>query len=77
MEKAFVLINANFGKKKDVLKTLKKISAIKNIYKVCGCYDLITEVNAEDPAKLKDILQWQIRRIPAISSTCTLIVVEN
>lgn len=72
--KAFVLITAHFGKKKDAIKTLKKISAIKNIYKVCGCYDLIAEVNAEDPAKLKEILQWQIRRIDGIGSTLTLIV---
>jgi len=54
----------------------KKINAI-NIYPVYGTYDFVVEVNAEDMAKLKEILTWQIRRIPAIRSTVTVIVVEN
>ena len=73
MPKAFVMINAHVGKEKDVLETLKKINAIK-IYKVDGIYDFVVEVNAENMAKLQDIIKWQIRRIDKISSTLTLIV---
>jgi len=73
MAKAFVMVNAHFGGKRDVLKTLKKINGIK-IDRVDGPYDFVVEVNAEDMDKLKDIIKWQIRRIDSISSTLTLIV---
>jgi len=73
MPKAFVMVNAHFGGKRDVLKTLKKINGIK-IDRVDGTYDFVVEVNAEDMDKLKDIIKWQIRRIDSISSTLTLIV---
>jgi len=73
MPKAFVMVNAHFGGKRDVLKTLKKINGIK-IDRVDGPYDFVVEVNAEDMDKLKDIIKWQIRRIDSISSTLTLIV---
>ena len=73
MPMAFVMVNAHFGGKRDVLKTLKKINGIK-IDRVDGTYDFVVEVNAEDMDKLKDIIKWQIRRIDSISSTLTLIV---
>ena len=73
MPKAFVMVNAHFGGKRDVLKTLKKINGIK-IDRVDGTYDFVVEVNAEDMDKLNDIIKWQIRRIDSISSTLTLIV---
>ena len=73
MPKAFVMVNAHVGGKRDVLKTLKKINGIK-IDRVDGTYDFVVEVNAEDMDKLKDIIKWQIRRIDSISSTLTLIV---
>ena len=73
MPKAFVMVNAHFGGKRDVLKTLKKINGIK-IDRVDGPYDFLVEVNAENMDKLKDIIKWQIRRIDSISSTLTLIV---
>jgi len=73
MAKAFVMVNAHVGGKRDVLKTLKKINGIK-IDRVDGTYDFVVEVNAEDMDKLKDIIKWQIRRIDSISSTLTLIV---
>ena len=73
MPKAFVMVNAHFGGKRDVLKTLKKINGIK-IDRVDGPYDFLVEVNAENMDKLKDIINWQIRRIDKISSTDTLIV---
>jgi len=73
MAKAFVMVNAHVGGKRDVLKTLKKINGIK-IDRVDGTYDFVVEVNAEDMDKLNDIIKWQIRRIDSISSTLTLIV---
>ena len=76
MSKAFMMVNAHFGKEKDALETLKEINGIK-IYQVYGVHDFIVEVNAENMAKLKEIVTWQIRPIPAIRSTITLIVVED
>ena len=77
MPKAFVMINANFGEEKDALETLKKINGIKHIYETRGVYDFLVEVVAENIDKLQEIVTWQIRRIPAVRSTLTSIVVED
>ena len=76
MPKAFVMVDAHFGREKEVLETLKKINGIKTD-PVDGTCDFFVEVNTESMDKLKEIIVWQIRLIRAIRSTITLIVVEN
>ena len=74
---AYVLINAELGREKTVLKDLRAIENIKEVHLVYGVYDIIVKVEAENMEKLKEILTFKIRRMNEIRSTLTMTVDEG
>jgi DNA-binding Lrp family transcriptional regulator len=76
MPKAFVLINVELGAEEELVKGLKKIENVKEVYVVYGVYDIIAKVEADSMEKLKEIITWKIRRLDKVRSTLTMIVVE-
>jgi len=74
---AFVLINTEIGSETEVLKTLKKVSGVKEAYSVYGVYDIVAKIQAETMDKLKELVTWHIRRLDKVRSTLTMIVTEE
>jgi len=63
MPTAFVLINTEIGSSiADVLKDLKKVEGVDEVFAVYGVYDIIARVRAESMDKLKEIVTLRIRR---------------
>ncbi len=77
MPSAYVLINTEIGAEDEVLKSLRKIDAVKEAYIVYGVYDIIAKIDAESMDKLKEIVTWHIRRLDKVRSTLTMIIVEK
>lgn len=75
MSMAFVLINAEIGAEKEVLKDLNEIAEVKESHMVYGVYDIITRIEADTMDGLKDIVTSKIRRLDKVRSTLTMIVV--
>jgi len=73
---AFVLINSEIGSEGEVLRELKKMDGVKEVYTVYGVYDVIAKVEASSMDKLKDIITWRIRKLEKVRSTLTMIVIE-
>ncbi len=76
MATAYVLINTDMGAENDVLKELKNIPGIKEVYLVYGVYDIIAKVEAESMEQVKEIITWKIRRLEKVRSTLSMIVME-
>ena len=74
---AYVLINAELGREKTVLKDLRAIENVSEVHLVYGVYDIIVKVEAENMEKLKEILTFKIRRMNEIRSTLTMTVDEG
>ena len=74
---AYVLINAELGREKVLLKDLRAIENINEVYLVYGVYDIIIKVEAENMEKLKEILTFKIRRLSDVRSTLTMTVHEG
>ena len=74
---AYVLINAELGREKTVLKDLRAIENVSEVHLVYGVYDIIVKVEAENMEKLKEILTFKIRRMKEIISTLTMTVDEG
>lgn len=74
---AYVLINAELGREKVLLKDLRAIENINEVYLVYGVYDIIVKVEAENMEKLKEILTFKIRRLSDVRSTLTMTVHEG
>jgi len=77
MPVAFVLINAEIGSEDAVLKELKKMPNVKEVYLVYGVYDIVAKVEAESMDKLRETITWKIRRLDKVRSTLTMIVIES
>jgi DNA-binding Lrp family transcriptional regulator len=77
MPMAYVLITTETGAVKSVLKSLKKIDAVKETHMVYGVYDIIAKVKAETMDKLKQIVTWDLRSLDRVRSTLTMIIVEE
>jgi DNA-binding Lrp family transcriptional regulator len=76
MPTAFVLINADLGAEEELVKELRQIENVKEVYVVYGVYDIIAKVEAESMEKVKETITWKIRRLDKVRSTLTMIVVE-
>jgi len=72
--RAYILGKVNPNSERKVLDKLKKISGVKSANITFGSYDLVVRVEATDEIKLKNIVIDEIRKIPEITKTLTLIV---
>ena len=77
MHIAFVLINAELGKEREILKELRGMSEIKEAHIVFGVYDIIAKVETAGADALKETVASKIRRIREIRNTLTMTVAEG
>lgn len=76
MASAYVLLNVDLGAEEALIGELKKIDEVKEAHRVFGVYDTVVKVEAESEEKLKEVITWNIRRLPNVRSTLTMIVIE-
>jgi DNA-binding Lrp family transcriptional regulator len=77
MSTAFSLIRTESGKETEVLEALLTNDHITSAFIVLGRYDIIARVQSESIEEARSILLNDIRKIPHILETMTLIVVEG
>jgi DNA-binding Lrp family transcriptional regulator len=77
MPMAFVLINADLGAEEELVKQLKAVEFVKEVYVVYGVYDIVAKVEADTMDKVKETITWKVRRLDRVRSTLTMIVVEG
>ena len=76
MALAFVLINTELGREKEVLGKLRAIPAVRDAYEVYGVYDIILKVEADSRKVFKEAVAV-IRRVAGVRSTLTMIVINE
>lgn len=77
MPKAFVLINAELGAEDALVKELRSIENVTEVYVVYGVYDIVAKIEGDTMEKVKETITWKIRRLERVRSTLTMIVVEG
>ena len=77
MPMAYLLINADLGAEEQLIKELKGIENVKEVYVVYGVYDIVAKIQADTMEKVKETITWKIRRLEKVRSTLTMIVVES
>ena len=70
------MVNADLGAEEDLLKKLREIPNVREVYVVYGVYDIVARVEADTMEKVKETITWHIRRLDKVRSTLTMIVVE-
>jgi DNA-binding Lrp family transcriptional regulator len=74
---AYVLAKVEAGQDQQVLKEVKKIAGVRQATPTYGFYDMHIEVSFDKMEELDKFIFEQIRRIPGIKETATLIAFKG
>ena len=77
MATAFVLINCEFNSEKNIMQQLKSIDNVKEVYGTFGAYDILVKIESDHVEKIRETITQKIRKVEKISSTLTLMVIED
>ena len=64
------------AEKDNVLKSLSKIPAIKEVYEVAGEYDIVSIISTSCMEEFHDLLHKQILLLKGVKSTVTTVVLK-
>lgn len=76
MVNAYSLISTEPGKTHEVFKRVKSVAGVKSAEMVAGPFDIIARIEVDSIEKLSKAVLGDIRAIPGVTCTTTLIVVE-
>jgi DNA-binding Lrp family transcriptional regulator len=74
MTSAIVLLNCRYPFDTKIVDKLNGLSAVVNVYRTSGIYDLIVKVNADTENDLHKVVCNEISRIYDVDSTLTMII---
>jgi DNA-binding Lrp family transcriptional regulator len=75
MSKAFVAIHCETGKENPIIRKLMEIKGVSEVTGTLGLYDIIIKVEAADSMTLEKIITKEVRKIPNVLTTMTLMVI--
>jgi DNA-binding Lrp family transcriptional regulator len=73
--KAYVLIETQVGKTKEVVETIRKLEGVASVDVVTGPYDAIAVVQGETLNDIGDLIVAKVHPVAGISRTVTCLVV--
>jgi len=76
MTTAYVFINCDLGYEEQIIEELRHISDVKEVHGTFGVYDILAKVESDAVKKL-ETTTWEIRKIPKIRFTLTLMGIEG
>jgi DNA-binding Lrp family transcriptional regulator len=73
MVNGLVLVRLMAGKEKGALSRLKEIKGVSHVTAVFGRWDLVLDIETEDVGTLSNVVVRDIRAIPGVLSTESLV----
>ena len=72
--KAYVLIETQVGKTKQVIEAIRKLEGVASVDVVTGPYDAIAVIQAETLNEIGDLVVAMVHPVAGISRTVTCVV---
>ena len=69
--KAYVLIETQVGKTKEVVEAIRKLRGVASVDAVTGPYDAIAIIEGETPNDIGDLIVSKVHPVAGISRTVT------
>ena len=73
--RAYILIETQVGKSRDVADSLRSLSGVPSVDTITGVYDIIALVEPADMIGVANVVTSQIQLIPGVSRTITCVAV--
>ena len=77
MPTAYIFINCTLSSEENIIKEIATIPEVKEVRGTYGVYDIFVKVKADSIELLNHIITTKIRRTPGVSSTVTMVVIEE
>jgi DNA-binding Lrp family transcriptional regulator len=77
MPTAYVLVNCTTGSEVNIIREISDLPEVKEVRGVYGVHDIFVKVKSDNSQSLNHIIINKIRRISGITSTVTLVVIEE
>jgi DNA-binding Lrp family transcriptional regulator len=77
MTDAYVMLNCELGAEVEIIEKLKELEQVKDVFETIGTHDMLVKLQAENFEKIREIVSWNIQKLPKVRSTATLIKKDN
>jgi len=74
---AYILVNCAIGSEESIIEETAKLDEVKEVRGTYGVHDIFVKVKSDSTQSLKNTITNKIRKISGISSTVTLVVIED
>jgi len=76
MTDAYVMLNCELGAEVEIIEKLKELDNVSDVFETIGTHDMLVKLQAENFEKIREIVSWNIQKLPKVRSTATLIKKE-
>jgi len=77
MPTAFVLVNTEPQVEEEFLEAARNTPGVVEVHSLYGIYDFIVKIRVDTVEELKSTITWRIRRLPRVTSSVTMMVIEE
>ena len=74
---AYILVNCTLGSEERIIDKISKLSDVKEVRGTYGVHDVFVKVKSDNTETMNHTITNRIRKIPGITSTVTLVVIEE
>ncbi len=77
MTDAYVMLNCELGAEAEIIEKLNELEEVKDVFETIGTHDMMVKLQADNFEKIREIVSWNIQKLPKVRSTATLIKKDN
>ncbi len=77
MTDAYVMLNCELGAEEEIIEKLKELEQVKDVFETIGTHDMLVKLQADNFEKIREIVSWNIQKLPKVRSISTLIKKDN
>ena len=77
MPTSYILVNCTLGSEEKIITEIAKLPDVKEVRGTYGVHDIYVKVKSDNTETMNHTITNKIRKIPGITSTVTLVVIEE
>jgi len=70
------MLNCELGAEEKIIDALREIEQVVDVFETIGTHDMMVKLQAENFEKIREVVSWNIQKLPKVRSTSTLIKKE-
>jgi len=77
MTDAYVMLNCELGAEAEIIEKLRELEQVTDVFETIGTHDMLVKLQADNFEKIREVVSWNIQKLPKVRSTSTLIKKDN